>query len=236
MRLPRAPYFPEVLEPDAFSRVALGGPLTTETVLDAYGRGIFPWSGNDPVPWCSPDPRLVLRPGWLRVSRSLEKLARRGRYRIRFDTAFIEVMHACATAPRPGQDGTWITPRMVEVYTELHRRCITHSVEVYEGSDLVGGLYGLALGRAFFGESMFARHPNASKLALRALCQALEARHFHFIDCQQVTPHLLSLGAQPIALSTFSRWLAAALEFPSLQVPWSDFGVDPCHPAPGRST
>jgi leucyl/phenylalanyl-tRNA--protein transferase len=227
-RLPRAPDFPTVLQPDALSRVALGGPLTTETVLAAYRRGIFPWSGDDPVPWCATDPRLVLRPTWFRSSRSLEKLARQGKYHVAFDRNFSSVMEACAGAPRPGQRGTWITGRMIDVYTELHRRGVCHSVEALRDGRLCGGLYGLTLGRAFFGESMFAAEPNTSKLALRALCRALEQRYFHFIDCQQVTPHLLRLGAQPIRLTDFSRWLEDALEFPSLHASWSDWGaLDP---------
>jgi leucyl/phenylalanyl-tRNA---protein transferase len=230
VRLPAAPHFPDVLRPDAWSRVALGGPLTTETVLEAYRRGIFPWSGDDPVPWCAPDPRLVLRPGCFRSSRSLEKLARQGRYTVAFDRDFSGVMAACARVHRPGQDGTWITPRMIDVYTELHRRGVAHSVEVLHGGQLVGGLYGLALGRGFFGESMFALHPNTSKLALRALCRALEARHFHFVDCQQVTLHLLSLGARPIPLPVFLRWLENALTFPSLHQSWSDFESGPASP------
>lgn len=201
----------------------MGGPLTTETVLDAYRRGIFPWSGEDPVPWCAPDPRLVLRPGWFRTSRSLEKLARRGKYQLTFDTDFRRVMEHCAAVERPGQDGTWITPRMIDVYTALHERGVTHSVEVRRDGALVGGLYGLTLGRAFFGESMFALESNTSKLALRALSGALEARHFHFIDCQQITRHLLSLGARPIRLSTFVRWLEDAQQFSSLHESWSSW-------------
>jgi leucyl/phenylalanyl-tRNA--protein transferase len=223
VRLPAAPHFPDVLRPDPWTRVALGGPLTVDTVLDAYRRGIFPWSGDDPVPWCAPDPRLVLRPGWFQSSRSLEKLARQRRYDVVFDRDFTAVMEACASIARPGQDGTWITSRMIDVYSELHRRGIAHSVEVRDADRLVGGLYGLTLGRAFFGESMFASEPNTSKLALRALCHALESRHFHFIDCQQVTRHLLSLGGKPIPLRLFLQWLREALEFPSLHVSWSDW-------------
>lgn len=229
MRLPRAPHFPELLNPDPWSRVALGGPLTPKTVLEAYRRGIFPWSGEDPVPWCAPDPRLVLRPAWFCSSRSLEKLARRGRYAVTFDRDFEDVMRHCASVRRPGQDGTWITPSMIDVYCQLHDQHVTHSVEVHREGKLVGGLYGVTLGRAFFGESMFTLEPNASKLALRALCHELEHRSFHFIDCQQVTRHLLSLGARPIRLHTFVQWLQNAIQFPSLHVSWADWGQ------PGRA-
>jgi leucyl/phenylalanyl-tRNA--protein transferase len=204
--------------------VALGGPLTAETVLEAYRRGIFPWSGDDPVPWCATDPRLVLRPAWFRSSRSLEKLARRGTYTVTFDRDYRAVMESCAEIFRPGQGGTWITGPMIDVYTELHGRGITHSVETYRDGKLVGGLYGLTLGRAFFGESMFAREPSTSKLALRALCGELERRRFHFIDCQQVTPHLMRLGGVPIRLRTFLTWLEAALDEPSEHYRWTDWG------------
>jgi leucyl/phenylalanyl-tRNA---protein transferase len=212
--------FPDDLEPDEYGLVALGGELTAETVIEAYRKGIFPWTGDPPIPWFSPDPRLVLFPGWLRVSRSLAKVIRRGLYEVRFDCDFDGTIRGCAGGGRAGQDGTWITENMVQVYGELFARGVAHTVEVYQDGELCGGLYGVALGRAFFGESMFARRSNASKVALEALCRRLVELDFHFIDCQQVTAHLLRMGAVPIARTDFLRRLRVALAYPPSQARW----------------
>jgi leucyl/phenylalanyl-tRNA---protein transferase len=194
--------------------VALGGDLRPSTLVEAYRKGLFPWEDIDPVPWFSPDPRCVLEPSAFRASRSLLKLARSGRYRVTADACFESVMRACAGAARPGQRGTWIGERMVGAYSALHRIGVGHSVEVWEGDRLVGGLYGLAIGRAFFGESMFSAAPSASKLALMRLSERLDAWGFHFIDCQQETPHLLALGATTLPRRSYLRLLERALDGP----------------------
>src|SRR5262249_37382041 len=158
----------------------------------------FPWfSEGDPILWWSPDPRMVLFPEELKVSRSLRRVVSRGIYEIRMDTAFREVIEACA-APRENHSGTWIVPEMVEAYTRLHELGFAHSVESWKDDTLAGGLYGISLGRVFFGESMFTRAPDASKAALVALVERLRARDYRVIDCQQATAHLASLGAREI--------------------------------------
>lgn len=213
--------FPDELRPDPSGLVMHGGELHPDVLIEAYQRGIFPWSGHDPIPWCAPNPRLVLPPTKFHASRSLRKLARSTRFTITFDRDFTAVMRACAETPRAEPEGTWITPNMIAVYTELFHRHIAHSVEVRANGELVGGLYGLTFGRAFFGESMFHRAPNASKLALFALCQRLAERDFHFVDCQAITLHLMSLGAVPIPLSEYLRRLHRALAFPSFHEEWT---------------
>lgn len=177
--------------------LAMGGDLSPERLVAAYRRGVFPWfSPGEPILWWSPDPRLVLRPENFRLTRSLRKRVRAAGWRISCDTAFLPVIHACAHAPRPGQNGTWIVPEMIAAYVRLHRLGVAHSVEVWEGTRLVGGLYGLAIGRMYFGESMFSAVPDASKAALWALCVRLQAWGWPLIDCQQETAHLVSLGAE----------------------------------------
>lgn len=218
---PGARALPPGLKPDRHGLVALGGTLNSELLVSAYTQGIFPWSGEEPIPWYSPHPRLVLRPERFRCSRSLRKVIRRGTFEVRWDTVFRQVMEGCAQVPRPGQDGTWILPNMIEAYCELHKLGVAHSVETYRDGELVGGLYGLSLGRAFFGESMFALVPNASKLALAKLCAMLATHQFRFVDCQQVTPHLLSLGAEPWARDLYLEELRRALAEPS-DVRWSE--------------
>jgi len=199
--------------------IAVGGDLRPERLLLAYSMGIFPWQG-EPLHWHSPDPRMVLLADELRVSRSLRRTVRRGAFRLTLDTEFTEVMIACATVPRPGQDGTWITPEMVESYTELHRRGVAHSVEAWRGGELVGGLYGLSLGAAFFGESMFARAPDASKMAFVALVEQLQRWSIRLVDCQVYTPHLASLGAREWPRREFLAALRDALERPTRLGPW----------------
>jgi leucyl/phenylalanyl-tRNA---protein transferase len=209
----RRPMFPplERLSPGENGLVGLGGDLRPETVIEAYSKGIFPWDGRQPIPWYSPDPRMVLPPADLKASRSLRKLDRQGHLRVSLDTAFTQVMQRCADLPRPGQPGTWITPGMIDTYTTLHQRGIAHSVEVWEAGALVGGLYGLAMGATFFGESMFHARRDASKLALLHLCRHLEGWGFDLIDCQQETPHLASLGAAPISRAQFITRLRESL-------------------------
>jgi leucyl/phenylalanyl-tRNA--protein transferase len=184
--------------------LAVGGDLQPERIMLAYSQGIFPWySEGRPILWWCPSPRLVLEPGALRVSRSLRKAMRREPYRITVDRDFSGVIDACGRTPRPEQDGTWITEEMREAYVELHRRGVAHSVEAWENDRLVGGVYGLSLGRTFFGESMFAHRPDASKIAFVRLVTQLQAWSFDLIDCQVVTEHLVRFGAHEIDLDDF---------------------------------
>lgn len=213
----RRPGFPEAqrIQPEPDGLVAIGGDLHPELLLEAYSKGVFPWEGADPIPWFSPDPRLILRPQDFKAHRSLKKTRRKGLHEIRFDADFPGTMRDCARMRRPGQRGSWINERMVRAYTVLHERGLAHSVETWRDGRRVGGLYGLSLGRAFFGESMFAKESDASKLALWALCERLEKRGFLFVDCQQDTPHLRSLGAFTVSRSFFLGELEQALACPN---------------------
>lgn len=194
--------------------LAIGGDLRAERLLEAYRHGIFPWySAGQPILWWCPDPRMVLFPADLKLSRSLRKTIRAAKYSVTLDTHFREVTQACA-APRPGQEGTWITPEMIEAYAQLHELGYAHSVEAWMDKELVGGLYGIALGAMFFGESMFARATDASKVAFVHLVRQLQAWGFTLIDCQVTTAHLASLGAEEMARDDFLRRLATALRAP----------------------
>src|SRR3954447_3903880 len=193
-RLDDRPIFPPPEDADPCGLLAIGGDLTVDRLLEAYRHGIFPWSGPDePLLWWSPDPRLILEPDEVNVSRSLRATIRKGAYQVRFDTAFPDVIRGCATAERKGEDGTWITPGVVRAYTDLFDLGFAHSAESWAGGELVCGLYGVQLGRAFFGESMFSRRTDASKVALAALVAELARREIGLIDCQVTTEHLLSL-------------------------------------------
>jgi leucyl/phenylalanyl-tRNA--protein transferase len=184
--------------------------LTVENLRAAYRTGIFPWPSHAgaPIPWCSPDPRAVLVFAQLTPGRTLEKLIRRGGFTCTIDRAFDAVIAACAAAPRPGQDGTWIAPPIVAAYTALHREGLAHSVEVWRDDKLIGGLYGVGAGGLFCGESMFHHEPNASKLAILHLAQHLTARGSTWMDIQQLTPHMQRLGAREIPRDVY----LAALE------------------------
>ena len=183
--------------------LAAGGELTPARLLDAYRHGVFPWfSPGQPILWWSPDPRMVMHPEEFRLSRSLARVIRNGGFEVRLDTAFETVMRACA-APRPGQDGTWIQEDMIEAYCALHELGYAHSFEAWLDGELVGGLYGVAVGRMFYGESMFSRTSNASKVALAHLVRQLERWDFPLIDCQMNTAHLASLGARDIPRAEF---------------------------------
>jgi leucyl/phenylalanyl-tRNA---protein transferase len=184
--------------------LAIGADLSAARILDAYCHGIFPWGVFEQQPlWYSPDPRMVLFPAEFRLSASLRKTLRAGQYEVRFDRDFPAVIGACAATPRPGQDGTWISPDMMDAYIRLHELGWAHSVEVYAEGNLTGGLYGLAIGRMFYGESMFSRQNNASKIAFAHLVRYLLAHDFGMIDCQMRTGHLASLGAREIPRSDF---------------------------------
>jgi leucyl/phenylalanyl-tRNA--protein transferase len=205
-------------EPDGL--LAAGADLTPARLLAAYRSGIFPWySAGQPVLWWSPDPRMVLFPGEFRMPRSLAKRLRRCDYEIRVDTAFETVIHACA-APRSDGAGTWITPDMIAAYCELHRLGHAHSVETWIDGELAGGLYGIALGRVFYGESMFARTADASKIALATLVHQLDRRQFGIIDCQMNTAHLARFGAREIPRREFSRHLAELVNYPQTDDVW----------------
>lgn len=218
---PRDPFPPleqALDEPNGL--LAAGGDLSPARLLDAYRHGIFPWySEGEPILWWSPDPRMVLIPGELKASRSLGKTLRKGGFEVRADSAFREVMVACA-GPRRGQRGTWITGEMVRAYTRLHQLGHAHSVETWIGGRLAGGLYGVALGRAFFGESMFSRATDASKIALVHLVRQLQRWEFGIIDCQMATPLLASFGAREIPRREFSNRLKELVNYPGPLGPW----------------
>jgi len=197
-----------------------GGDLSPERIIDAYSHGIFPWySEGDPILWWSPDPRMVLFPDELKVSRSLRKTLAHDVYETRFDTAFRSVIEECS-APRGGQAGTWIVPEMIDAYTRLHELGFAHSVESWRDGELAGGLYGIALGEVFFGESMFTRSTDASKVALYRLVERLRARDCRVIDCQQATAHLASLGAREIPRKAFAQLVQESIQYPPSGERW----------------
>ncbi|HWR98082.1 MAG TPA: leucyl/phenylalanyl-tRNA--protein transferase [Candidatus Methanoperedens sp.] len=201
--------------------LAIGGDLSTERLLLAYAAGIFPWyEEGQPLLWHSPDPRLVLLGDELHVPRRLERTLRAARFRISFDEAFAAVIDACARAPRPGQCGTWITREMRAAYKRLHREGWAHSAEAWLGDRLAGGLYGVSLGGVFFGESMFTRAPDASKVAFVALVRALTARGVALVDCQVTTEHLQHFGARKWSRERFLAALKEALHRPTLRGNW----------------
>jgi leucyl/phenylalanyl-tRNA--protein transferase len=197
--------------------LAAGGELSTERLLDAYRRGVFPWfSGTEPVLWWSPDPRMVLYCDELKVPRSLAKSVRNKGYEVRVDSDFAAVLQGCSDRPQ-----TWLGAEMRKAYLRLHRAGYAHSFETWRDGDLVGGLYGVAIGRMFYGESMFSRSTDASKVALVALVGELRARQFPLIDCQMHTPLLASLGARDIPRRTFLREMAALVNYPASPGKWS---------------
>lgn len=201
--------------------LAVGGGLQPDRLLEAYRRGIFPWGTVDGLPlWYSPDPRMVLFPEEFRLRRSLRKTLRSGRFEVRLDSDFPGVMAGCAATPRPGQDGTWITPEMTDAYCRLHELGWAHSVEAYEAGTLVGGLYGLAIGRMFYGESMFAHRTDASKVAFAHLVHYLATHQFGMIDCQMYTDHLASLGGREIPRDAFLQRLSALTATPGRRGRW----------------
>lgn len=229
----RSHVFQENLEPDENGLVCIGGNLSVSTIIEAYTKGCFPWTGRHPVPWFSPDPRLVLFPEKFKASQSLRRLARQKRFLIRFDHNFRAVMENCAAIPRKREKGTWITENMISAYCTLHDLNIAHSVEVYENGQLCGGLYGLTFGRAFFGESMFSCVSNTSKLALYTLCRILAEKKFDFIDCQQASPHLIRLGAVAIPRREYLELLHKTLYYDSYHETWERYCEREESPDPG---
>ena len=218
--------FPHPRTADEDGIVAIGDDLRPERLLLAYRTGIFPWPHHGlPLLWFSPDPRMVLPTSELHVARSLAKTLRRETFRITLDRAFTSVIRCCASTPRPDQPGTWITREMIRAYTVLHQLGFAHSVEVWKDRDLVGGLYGVSLGAVFFGESMFATEPDASKAGFVALVRQLERRQFHFIDCQVHTDHLARFGAREWPREVFLDALERALASPTWQGVWEFDGT-----------
>jgi leucyl/phenylalanyl-tRNA--protein transferase len=219
LRDPFPPVERALVEPNGL--LAAGGDLSPERLLDAYGRGIFPWfNDEDPVLWWSPDPRMVLFPGELHLSRSLRRTIRSQEFTVTFDRAFHDVMEGCA-GPRDNQDGTWITTDMMRAYARMAELGYAHSVEAWAGGELAGGLYGVAVGRIFYGESMFSRRSNASKVAVSWLARQLDRWQFELIDCQMSTEHLASLGAREVPRADFLRRLERGTALPPVPVPWA---------------
>lgn len=220
-RLPDAHVFPPAEEAEFDGLLAVGGDLSPGRLIRAYAQGIFPWYGPDsPILWWSTDPRLILEPGAVHVPRRLERLLRRGTFRFTMDRAFPAVIRACASASRPGQDGTWLTRDMVQAYGRLHDMGLAHSLEAWKDGELAGGLYGVSLGGIFFGESMFYREPDASKACVAVLARQLRDWGFDLIDCQQTTAHMLRLGAREVSRAEFLRRLGLALARPTRQGAW----------------
>lgn len=202
--------FPELTQANRDGLLAMGGELNPDWLVSAYSQGIFPWfSQGQPILWWSPDPRLVLFPNRIHISRSLKKVIRQKQFSVSCNQNFAEVISNCAMrgATSKHDDGTWITDEMNQAYQELHKLNYAHSIEVWQHGELVGGLYGIALGKVFFGESMFSHKSNASKIALVALCQYLITRGYKIVDCQVTSDHLLSLGAEEISRTKFAEYL-----------------------------
>ncbi|MGH7825797.1 MAG: leucyl/phenylalanyl-tRNA--protein transferase [Candidatus Binatia bacterium] len=210
---------PEYADPSGL--LAVGGDLSAERLLEGYRTGIFPWYADDqPILWWSPDPRSILELNDFKVSRSLRRTINKGIFTVTFDRAFEEVIRACASVPREGQAGTWITSEMQEAYIKLHGLGFAHSVESWFEGELAGGVYGVSLGRAFFGESMFHHKTDASKVALATLVEKLKNWEFDFIDAQMTTEHMINLGAKEISRRVFLKRLKTALRHPTKRWKW----------------
>ncbi len=221
-RLNKELLFPPVELSEKNGLLALGGDLSPERLILAYSQGIFPWfSEDEPILWWSPDPRLVIFPPKVHVSRSMRRVLRREFFQVTYDRSFREVITACREMRH--REGTWITGEMIEAYCRLHESGLAHSVEVWRAGELAGGLYGVSLGACFFGESMFARVNDASKVALITLARALQARDFQLLDCQVDSSHLQSLGAELVPRELFLKTVAAALQQTTRQGSWADW-------------
>ena len=215
---PFPPVHSALAEPNGL--LAAGGDLSAERLIEAYRQGIFPWfSDGEPILWWSPDPRMVLVPAEIKVTRSLAKVLRNRVFEVRADSAFREVMQACAE-PRANQRGTWISDSMIGAYQTLHRRGIAHSIETWIDGELAGGLYGVAIGRMFYGESMFTRAPDASKIALVHLARQLQRWGFELIDCQMHTAHLERMGGREVPRAAFMRKLGELVNYPPITGAW----------------
>lgn len=215
---PFPPVEQALLKPNGL--LAAGGSLSANRLLDAYQQGIFPWfNTGEPILWWSPNPRMVLIPEEFNISRSLRKTLRDKNYEVRTDSAFEQVMRACA-APRREQVGTWIHDDVIAAYIELHQMGVAHSVETWVNGNLVGGLYGISIGRMFYGESMFSHATDASKIALAHLTAQLQRWRYGMIDCQMSTPHLASLGAREIPRAEFMLRLKELIHYPDIPLKW----------------
>lgn len=215
--------FPPPHWANEYGILALGGDLSLDRLLLAYRSGIFPWySEHEPILWWSPDPRFVLYPAKLHISKSMKQILNKKKFHVTYDHNFLEIISNCQQAPREGQNGTWITKEMLHAYMMLHEAGFAHSVEVWQGDNIVGGLYGVSLGKAFFGESMFTRVSNASKYGFITLVQDLIQKDFQMVDCQVYTRHLESLGAEKVDRSFFLEQLKEALMFPSHEGSWKE--------------
>jgi leucyl/phenylalanyl-tRNA--protein transferase len=216
---PKILQFPSPNEAESSGLLAMGGDLSSDRILMAYKEGIFPWyEEGQPLLWWSPDPRFVLFPEKIHITRSLAKVLRNRPHQVRYDTHFAEVIHQCAATR--ALEGTWITRAMKNAYIRLHEQGFAHSIEVWEEDELVGGLYGISLGHCFFGESMFSKTSNASKLALVSLSQFAMEQGLRLIDCQVRTDHLLRLGAEEMRRRDFLEMLQQELDYPTLRGPW----------------
>ena len=219
--LPNEVIFPDPNLAEEDGLLAVGGDLSPERLIQAYANGIFPWySEEEPILWWSPDPRMILFPDKFKVSKSLEQRVRNKNFEVYFDKDFESVIRNCAASARKGDAGTWITDEMQKAYIKLHEAGFAHSVEAYLDDRLVGGLYGISLGKAFFGESMFHTERDASKIALYALVSRMTEWGFHFIDVQQETDHLKSLGAESVPREKFLKLLKETLKFPVVKGKW----------------
>lgn len=222
-QLPDEPFFPNPEEASDEGLLAVGGDLSPQRLVAAYANGIFPWyNQDDPIMWWSPNPRMVLFPDKFKVAKSLRQTIKKQKFEFRIDTAFSEVIESCKTIPRKDEDGTWITEEMKQAYIYLHKLGLAHSFESWQNDRLVGGLYGISLGRTFFGESMFSKVSDASKIAFYNLCQFSIRHKLQFIDCQIPNSHLFSLGAEEISRSDFLNLLGEALKEKTMQGPWKD--------------
>ncbi|UCH15601.1 MAG: leucyl/phenylalanyl-tRNA--protein transferase [Bacteroidales bacterium] len=210
---------PEKADPDGL--LAVGGNLSVNTLINAYSHGIFPWYSKEmPILWWCPDPRLVLFPEKLRISKSLRHTINQNKFLVRIDNSFEKVIEHCASSKRKGQEGTWITEEMKKAYVKLYKEGYAHSFETYYDDELVGGLYGVSLGRTFFGESMFHKMTDASKVALYYLVEQIKKWNFHFIDAQQSTQHMKMLGAEEISRKEFLRILKISLKESTIRGRW----------------
>ncbi len=213
--------FPDPELANDIGLLAVGGDLSIKRLLLAYSNGIFPWySEDDPIMWWSPDPRMVLFPEKLKISKSLRQILKSKNYEVRFDSNFEDVIENCSKTMRKGQDGTWITEEMKDAYIRLHESGYAHSAETYINGKLAGGLYGVSLGRAFFGESMFYKKSDASKIAFCFLVERVKEWDFHFIDTQVETQHLKSLGAINVSRKEFLTLLNKTLNYPTIKGKW----------------
>lgn len=212
--------FPDPMDSELDGLLAIGGDLSPQRLVSAYATGVFPWYERKPILWWSPDPRTIMFPADYKISKSLKRTIKTGKFEVRFDTAFSRVIDMCARIPRSGENGTWITTDMKMAYKRLFVLGIAHSVEVFHNNHLVGGLYGVSIGKAFFGESMFHTETDASKVAFAGLSQWLLEHDFMFIDCQMHTDHLQSLGAVDIPKTEYLKLLAKAISFSTLKGKW----------------